>query len=200
MEDRLLVLHGLAVRKAGSAQDVARVTDLDEHTVVKHLEDATEEGTVLGKGDMFMPTPQGRAVLTDAYPEVFADLREDGDLAAAYGRFEHVDRELKEIFTNWQTKEVGGERVANEHQDQEYDNTVIDRLGRTLEHADIVLDELVEVVPRLAAYRERLDDAYDRVLAGEHEYVSAAKKDSVHTIWFELHEDLLRMLGRERDE
>ena len=27
-----------------------------------------------------------------------------------------------------------------------------------------------------------------------------AKIDSYHTVWFELHEDLLRMLGREREE
>jgi hypothetical protein len=49
-------------------------------------------------------------------------------------------------------------------------------------------------------YRRRLDDAYDKVLAGEHDHVSGARIDSYHTVWFELHEDLLRMLGREREE
>ena len=49
-------------------------------------------------------------------------------------------------------------------------------------------------------YKQRLDDAYDKVLAGEHDWVSGARIDSYHTVWFELHEDLLRMLGREREE
>jgi hypothetical protein len=49
-------------------------------------------------------------------------------------------------------------------------------------------------------YRVRLAEAYDQVLAGQHEYVSGVRIDSYHTVWFELHEDLLRMLGREREE
>ena len=57
-----------------------------------------------------------------------------------------------------------------------------------------------ELDRRLAVYKQRLDDADDRVLAGEHDWVRGARIDSYHTVWFELHEDLLRMLGREREE
>jgi hypothetical protein len=37
------------------------------------------------------------------------------------------------------------------------------------------------------------------VLSGAIDYVSGVKVDSYHTVWFELHEDLLRMLGRSRE-
>ena len=35
---------------------------------------------------------------------------------------------------------------------------------------------------------------------GEIDWVSGVRIDSYHTVWFELHEDLLRMLGRTRQE
>ena len=35
---------------------------------------------------------------------------------------------------------------------------------------------------------------------GEHEWVSDVRRDSYHTVWFELHEELLRIMGREREE
>ena len=36
--------------------------------------------------------------------------------------------------------------------------------------------------------------------AGRHELVSSPMVDSVHNVWFEFHEDLLRTLGRARKE
>ncbi|NQV20995.1 MAG: hypothetical protein HQ511_06225, partial [Rhodospirillales bacterium] len=42
--------------------------------------------------------------------------------------------------------------------------------------------------------------ALEKAEDGETEFVSGAKVDSYHTVWFELHEDLLRILGREREE
>ena len=58
----------------------------------------------------------------------------------------------------------------------------------------------VGVVTLLERYLHRLDAAYDNVLAGDLDYLSGARVDSYHTVWFELHEDLLRMLGRAREE
>ena len=42
----------------------------------------------------------------------------------------------------------------------------------------------------------RLEKAED----GKVEWVSDARIESYHTVWFELHEDLLRLLGRQREE
>lgn len=46
----------------------------------------------------------------------------------------------------------------------------------------------------------RLGAALDRVDAGEHDYVSGVRVDSFHTVWFQMHEHLLRLTGRERPE
>jgi hypothetical protein len=131
----------------------------------------------------------------------FAAFRDDPEATAAYERFERINRELLALFTDWQMMPApGGERVPNDHSDADYDNDVIDRLGRQHERAEKVLDRFAALQPRMAEYRRRLDHAYDRALAGEHDWVSGARIDSYHTVWFELHEDLLRMLGREREE
>jgi hypothetical protein len=95
---------------------------------------------------------------------------------------------------------AGSERVPNDHSDSDYDHGVIDRLGQQHERAQRPLDQLAELEQRLGEYTRRLDEAYDKVLAGEIDFVSGARVDSYHAVWFELHEDLLRMLGREREE
>ena len=55
-------------------------------------------------------------------------------------------------------------------------------------------------LPRLVRYADRLSEALDRVDDGQIEFVSGVKVSSYHTVWFELHEDLLRLLNRKREE
>lgn len=197
----LLALHGLAVKKAGGAAEVAAVLGGDEGEVGAALEAAVAEGRAAGADGKYMVSPAGREWLDERYPEAYAELRDNPDSSEAYERFERINRELLGLFTDWQMMpSAGGERVPNDHSDEAYDHGLIDKLGAQHERAEKVLDRFSELEPRLAVYRRRLDDAYDKVLAGDIEYVSAPRIDSYHTVWFELHEDLLRMLGREREE
>jgi hypothetical protein len=197
----LLALHGLAVKKAGSPAAVAGVLGLEEDQISTALDGAVAQGKAIGAKGTFMLTPAGRSWLDERYPDDFADFRANPEATATYERFEKVNRELLKLFTDWQMMpSVGGERIPNDHSDADYDNGVIDRLGAQHERAERILDRFAELEPRLAVYKQRLDDAYDKVLAGDHDWVSGARIDSYHTVWFELHEDLLRMLGREREE
>ncbi|HVX34227.1 MAG TPA: hypothetical protein VHA80_13915 [Solirubrobacterales bacterium] len=200
-DTELLALHGLAVKKAGSAAAVAAVIGAEEADVEAALEAAVAAGRAAGAKGTFMVAPAGREWLDAQYPDAFASFRADPAAAEAYERFEKINRELLALFTDWQMiPAAGGERVPNDHSDVDYDTGVIDRLGARHERAERVLDSFAELEPRLGLYKERLDDAYDKALAGEIEWVSGARIDSYHTVWFELHEDLLRMLGREREE
>ena len=196
----LLPLHGLAVKKAGTAAAVADLLGRDEAEIASALDEAAAGGLAIGANGTFMVTPAGRAWLDEQYPSAFARLRENPDAAAAYERFERINRELLALFTDWQMVPAGGERVPNDHSDPEYDHKVIDRLGQQHDRAQRPLEQLSELEERLREYHRRLDSAYDKVLAGEIDFVSGARVDSYHTVWFELHEDLLRMLGREREE
>jgi hypothetical protein len=196
----LLALHGLAVKKAGSAAAVADLLGRDETEIAAALDEAAAGGLAIGANGTYMATPAGRSWLDEQYPTAFAPLRDNPDAAAAYERFERINRELLALFTDWQMVPAGGERVPNDHSDADYDHGVIDRLGQQHERAQRPLGQLAELEPRLAEYTRRLETAYDKVLAGEIDFVSGARVDSYHTVWFELHEDLLRMLGREREE
>jgi len=197
----LLALHGLAVKKAGGAAAIAAVLGRGEDEIAPALDAAVAAGHVVGARGTFMVTPAGRAWLDERYAEEYADLRANQEATDAYARFERVNRDLLELMTDWQmVPGAGGQRHPNDHSDADYDNGIIDRLGALHERAEKVLGRFADLDPRLAVYTRRLDEAYDRALAGEPEWVSGAKIDSYHTVWFELHEDLLRMLGREREE
>jgi hypothetical protein len=197
----LLSLHALAVRKTGGPTEVSAVLGRDEAAVAAALEAAVADGRAAGASGTFMVTPAGQAWLAERYPEAFAEMRTDPEATAAYERFESINRELLGLFTDWQmVPAAGGERIPNDHSDPDYDNGVVDRLGALHERAERPLERFAGLDPRLETYATRLDSAYDRVLAGDHDYVTGARVDSYHTVWFEFHEDLLRMLGRERQQ
>ena len=95
---------------------------------------------------------------------------------------------------------VRGERVRNDHSDKAYDAKIIDRLGDLHERAEGVLDQLASALPRMHIYGEKLGAALEKAEDGAIVWVSDAKIESYHTVWFELHEDLLRLMRREREE
>lgn len=195
-----LAVHGLAVRKAGGPPTVADLLGTDEQSVSDAFDRATEAGRMIGARGTFMCTPAGQAWLAEQYPVLYADARANGQLTEAYERFERVNTDLLALFTDWQTVPTAGGSVVNDHSDADYDHGIIDRLGALHEKAERVVGRCAEAESRLTRYLERLESAYDRVLAGETDYVSGVRIDSYHTVWFELHEDLLRMLGRTRQE
>lgn len=195
-----LAVHGLAVRKAAGPAAVAELLGIDQIEIEAAFETAVTAGQIVGAKGMYMVAPAGQAYLAAQYPVRYADARLDGGLTGAYERFEKVNTDLLALFTDWQTVPTGGIRVPNDHNDKDYDQGIVDRLGSLHEKAERVVGRCAESESRLARYLERLEMAYDRVLAGDSDYVSGVRIDSYHTVWFELHEDLLRMLGRTRQE
>ena len=197
---RLLALHGLAVRSAAGPAAVAALLGADEPDVQQALDTAVADGHAVGAKGTFMVTPAGRAWLDSTYPDAFAAHRNDPDVQAAADRFERINKDLLALLTDWQSVPAGGERVPNAHTDPDYDRDILDRLGDLHDRAAKVLDRLTAAEPRLGHYGRRLDEAYDKALAGETDFVSGVRVDSYHIVWHQLHEDLLRMLGRQREE
>lgn len=201
MADRdVRVLHGLVVKKAGTAESVAALLEWDVTEVEELLAAEVTAGRAIGAKGTYMVTPAGRSWLDEQYPRTFGDYRSDPEVAEAAQRFERINKELLALLTDWQSMSTGGRRVANDHSDADYDRAILDRLGDVQDSAVKVLDKLARPEPRLAVYGQRLEAAYDKVLAGETDYVSGVRVDSYHMVWHELHEDLLRVLGRTRQE
>lgn len=195
-----LVLHGLAIKKHADAGDIAGLIGLTADDTARRLDDAVASGRAVQVNGKYLLTPLARIALESDYSRHYADLRGNADFFAAYEAFERINVQLKALITDWQTIDVGGQRVANDHSDSAHDAKVIDRLGELHERADAILGKLASGLPRLDYYRRNLLAALEKAEDGAIEWVSDAKIESYHTLWFELHEDLLRIVGRERAE
>ena len=138
--------------------------------------------------------PEGRAHLA----RLLAEERAGCDPVRAqhvYDRFCTVNDEVKAVVTAWQVREDG---APNDHADPGYDALVLGRLAQVHADAAPVLEEVASLAPRLARYPLRLRGALARVQGGEHSFVARLVVDSFHTVWFELHEDLMSVAGRTR--
>ncbi len=194
-----LAVHGLAVKKSGSADDVATLMHSEPAAIARALSQAVEHGLAHDADGKYVVTPAGRDWLDYLYPQLCASHRAAAGFGEAYDRFEGINRQLLALMTRWQTMDVAGASVPNDHTDEAYDARVIDELDALHERALPILSAFVDFEARLAVYPQLLDDAYDRVLDGEIDYMSGVKVLSYHTVWFEMHEDLLRLSGRVRE-
>jgi pyruvate,orthophosphate dikinase len=132
--------------------------------------------------------------------QIVADSERWGaaDVLAALDAFLGLDGRMKETVTAWQIREVDGAQAVNDHADAAYDAMVIDGLAALHADASAWLGPLVARLPRLATYRERLVRAMAAARGGDNRFVASPRVDSYHGIWFELHEDLILLAGRNR--
>ena len=98
-------------------------------------------------------------------------------------------------MTRWQLKD---ESTPNDHTDAAYDAAVVADLVTLHENFAPLLDEMVVVVPRLGHYPDRFGSALARIDAGDTSWFARPIADSYHTVWFELHEELIGLTGRTR--
>ncbi len=121
-------------------------------------------------------------------------------VVAAYEEFRTVNGDLLAICTDWQVSSWADPVDLNDHSDPEYDRAVLSRLSRLDAVAARILGELAAELPRFGSYHPRLALALDRASSGGVDWVTRPLIDSYHTVWFELHEDLLATLGRRRTD
>jgi hypothetical protein len=192
-----LVLHALRCIGGAGLARVATATGLDRDAAESELIDLAVAGLVAhGAGEFggWSLTADGRAA--DAERSV-AELADDGvrtAITAAYDRFLVLNPELLDICTAWQTRRVDGVVVANRHDDAAHDARVLDQLADLAGRADALCADLAAALPRFGRYRVRLGDALAMARSGRPEYVTD-DFEAYHTVWFQLHEDLLATLG-----
>ena len=190
---RLIALKGMV-----SAESVAEALGTGVEHAGRLLEDLESAGLVMSMpGGRVRPAPEALARVD----EMFRTERQDRAEAFAglLDGFHEPNTLLKEIVTAWQIRIVDGVEVPNEHDDPSYDAAVIQRLRSEVDVAiGPVIEQAVAVLPRLARYRDRLDRALARVADGDDRFVAHPLVDSYHTVWFELHEELIRLADRDR--
>ena len=198
---RLLVLHGVRLKGFAEAAAVAALWCLDDAAVDAELKGLADDELVQrreGRVSGWTLTPAGRAAHADL---VAAELEAAGARPAvdgAYRRFLRLNPELLGACTAWQLRPTGSGQVVNDHTDRAYDAGVVHRLATVHDGCQPVLTDLAAALDRFGRYPERLANAVRRVQLGESEWFTKPLLDSYHTIWFELHEDLLSTLGLQR--
>jgi len=184
-EQPLQLLHALRLQGKVPAS-----SDLSEER-----EGLVAAGFAVLRRDVLVLTPAGRAEADARFCLVGRPGQEH--VQAAYDRFGPLNRELLAICTDWQVRPGG---VPNDHRDSVYDWGVIDRLVTLDEQVGPVVRTLGKRVDRFVRYRERLREARRRVADGDADWLLSPRIDSYHTVWMQLHEDLLLGLGIQRSD
>lgn len=197
----------LAVRMRGTA-----ATDALQETLATMTIAVDDLATLLGRLELAGllelrdgPTPRWRLT---------ADGRAEGErlcaaeldrldvraaVTSAYEQFVTQNGPLLRACTAWQLVDPNpSSLVVNDHTDPAHDEAVIARLRAVHEAVLPACGQLAASLPRLASYGPRFTAAMCRIDDGDVDAFDKPGTDSYHAIWFELHENLLATLGRDR--
>ena len=191
--ERVLALKGM-----GSAEAIADIlgcatTDVDD--VLTTLIVAKEAQQLPGGRVRLLPPAVARVDARFAADAV----RLGPTIEPLLDDFHTVNELFKEVVTAWQMRDVDGQTVPNDHDDAHHDAAVIDRLRDDV-HAAIepIITAVAADEARFSRYIDRLSAALGAIESGDVQMVAHPLRDSYHTVWFELHEELIRLSGRNR--
>lgn len=195
-----LTLLGLRLKGFGDAGAVAEIIGLDEATVTDELESARADDLALhregGQVSGWALAPAGRAKGEELLSAELDACGSRDVVQGAYEDFLELNGRMLELCTDWQV--IEGTEELNDHADADYDAKVIGRLEALGDELAPILDDLGTTLERYARYRPRFDAALEKLRGGDLDYFTKPIIPSYHTIWFELHEDLLATLGIDR--
>lgn len=191
--DDLRVLHGLRVRGHASVEQLADRLDRPTTTVQEALLDREARGWVVRTSF----AGQVSWSLTDAGKArgeslLATELDERGArpvVEQVYERFLPLNDEVARACSQYQLTVLGlgGTTAAS----------AIGRLRHPARQVTELEDRLVVHLPRFHGYARRFATAVARAET-DPDWITAMDRDSCHRTWFELHEDLIATLGRQR--
>lgn len=193
----MAVLQGVRLKGRVNRADLAATLGEDPDAVAILVERLTAAG-LLAEGATLQITRSGSDRLATLLAEERAGI-DPAAMAGAYDDFRAVNADFKRLVTDWQLK-GGPEGSPNTHDDAEYDAAVLARLDDVHARVIPIIRSAAAQLPRLNAYATKLAAALDKVKAGETAWLTRPLIDSYHTVWFELHEELIVVVGLTREE
>jgi hypothetical protein len=198
----LLALHGLRLKGFAGTAEVADLVGVDAGALDDELETLEGEGLVTrraGRLPGWILTARGRQENERLLADELDTAGARRAVLAAYDRFRRLNARLLAACSRWQVRDPGDrQQRLNDHRDAAYDQAVIDELASIDAEVRPICAELASVLDRFGIHRPRLATALSRVLTGDHDWFTKPILASYHTVWFELHEDLLATLGLDR--
>ncbi len=188
---RVLTLLAVRLRSRGSVDAVQLAVDrllghagTDIQPVIARLID---EGLLRSRGEaarIALTVGGGERLETELAEETDSTGRDT--LTTIYREFLVVNSEFLSAVSSWQ---IGSGSSDN----------AVGGLVALVDQLRPLLDQLSGLLPRFAGYDERFTRA---ILEAETDstWLDSPSTDSVHTIWFEIHEHLLATLGLSRTE
>lgn len=194
------VMRVLALKGMGDSAAIAAVLGADLAKVEAHIADLVEAGAVIAMPrNRYRPAPETADKVDACYRDRAAQIKDR--IEPQMGAFHAVNDTFKGIVTDWQMRDVDGTQVINDHSDAAYDAAVTKRIATDVHRVITpILAEVSKVENRLMRYQTRFEQALAGIEAGDKDMVAHPLKDSYHTVWFELHEELIRLSGRVRTE
>ena len=186
LEERAHVTQGLSDFEALHAIRVgglhAAKPDNAEHLAERGLIFISPVGCML--------TDEGTQLHTELIEVQRAEIDVEA-VKALYERFLAVNQPCKSKCTEWQ-------KLADDDLDSRF--MIATDLQDILERVSTTIVRTSEHVPRFGHYPPRMGSALERVLGGEHEFLTSPTVASFHNVWMECHEDYLLTLGISREE
>lgn len=193
----LTVLQAVRLKGRVRPADLAATLGSELGDITAIVERLSASG-LLVTGATVQISNSGRAALQELLAQERAGI-DPAAMTAAYQDFRGVNAEFKALVTDWQLK-GGTHGTPNTHDDAEYDAAVLARLDGVHARVTPIIAKAAAQLPRLTAYSTKLSAALDKVKAGETSWLTRPLIDSYHTVWFELHEELINAVGLTREE
>jgi hypothetical protein len=198
-----LSLHAVRLLGFAGADAIARRFNQDAEVVTEHLLDFEAFGWVTHSE---FAGSAGWSLTEAGRGEDRQRLAAELDAAHArpvvvdvHTKFLPLNARFLDAATRWQVRPLPGQPMAaNDHTDHRWDDRVLDVLGAVGRGLAPLDAALAKVLARLGGYAERYQDAFGRASRGEYRWIDGLGIDSCHTVWMQLHEDLLATLGLER--
>lgn len=193
----LAVLQAVRLKGRVRPAELAATLNEDVAGIAALVERLTAAG-LLVDGATVRLTPAGRERLASLLEEERRGA-DHAALGAAYHDFRSVNADFKATVTQWQLKGGPG-GTPNTHDDAQYDAAVLARLDDVHARVLPIIHAAAAQLPRLGGYSTKLAAALGKVHEGETAWLTRPLVDSYHTVWFELHEELISAVGLTREE
>lgn len=192
--DLLLTLQ--AIRLAGLANETAILDRVfaSAEQLDKHLRSAAESGSIdrLEFADLggFVLTESGRAQLKHLLAAEVAAAGAADVLGSVIAEFEKINGPFVETVSRWQLDQPPDSDLP----------ALLAELDAFAGQLRQVLAPLTGKLPRFARYPAQFDQAVSKSKAEGFSWVTGVGKLSAHTVWAEVHADLLSTADRPRGQ
>ena len=199
----LLTLHAVRLKGMADDEEVAARFGLQRTVATECLLDFQAAGLITkvefaGTGGWTL-TEAGRAENTRQLAEELASTGVRSSVSRAYEIFLPHNGRLMRACTDWQLRPNDADPLAvNDHTDRAWDQRVLTTLSELGGELRSLCLDLGDRLTRFRGYDERFSAALTRAGDGELSWVNRPRADSCHTVWMELHEDLIATLGVQR--